>query len=134
MRKIDVVRCTFFGFLALLFSGCSGMNGSGGGVKESSSIPKEFHGTWTWNEDGVHPAGGEDPWTISAKSLGAHESSGKILSVEVHGASEIVVKMEVFAEGERYEEENCLKLSSDGNVLTIEDEEGHPIKLYRVKG
>ena len=129
--NIDLVSVSLLALLVSLFTGCSGIEG--GGVKETSSIPKEFHGTWTWNEDGVHPAGGEAPWTISAKAMGAHESSSKIQSVEVHGNGEVVVKMEVFAEGERYEEESCLKLSADGNELTIEDEEGHSIKLFRVK-
>ena len=117
--------------LLVLQVGCSPTGVPGGG--DSNSIPKAFHGTWTWVESGVHPAGGEAPWTITSKSVGAHESSGKILEVTSHGANEVVVKMEVAAEGEVYEEERCLKLSADGNKLTVEDEEGHPVTLYRVR-
>ena len=48
--NLDLVSVSLLAFLVLLFTGCSGIEG--GGVKETSSIPKEFHGTWTWNEDG----------------------------------------------------------------------------------
>lgn len=113
-------------------SACSSVNDPATTPRQSLTIPPSFHGTWTHNASGIHPAGGENPWVISASTVQAHESKGRVRSVKIHGSNEITVIQEVSAEGTEYTEQTHFSLSSDGRSLEIGTAQGGLIKLFRV--
>jgi len=125
---IVFVTCSVF-----VMTGCSTTEGTAPSPLQSSTIPKEFHGKWTHHSTGLHPAGGEEPWVLAAKTFQAHETYADVRSVTIHGSDAITVILDVSSEGEEYTEERYLELSRDGNRLVMKVAEGGPASLYRVR-
>ena len=108
--------------------------GATGNRSGLNRIPGEFHGTWTYKQDGRHPPGGENPTVIGATTWTGHESEGQVKSVQVSSENDITVTLAMSGEGETWVEQNHLWLSPDENVLTVtspSDQSGW--KLYRVR-
>ena len=108
--------------------------GSSGDQSGLNRIPSEFQGKWTYKQDGRHPPGAENPTVITATTWTGHETSGQVKSVQVIGDNHITVTLAMSGEGETWVEQNHLRLSPDGNVLTVtspRDQSGW--KLYRVR-
>ena len=101
--------------------------------QSTAEIPSPFHGTWTYDASGVHPSGAELPWTVKAKSISGHESYGEVNSVSMFDPREVVVSTDVSAEGEEFKAAQTLKLSPDGNQITVTSSGGEPLTLYRVR-
>ena len=85
------------------------------------TIPAKFRGTWTYKQDGKHPPGGENPTVIGATTWTGHESEGQVKSVRVSPDNDISVTMAMSGEGETWVDHSRLRLSPDGNVLTVVD-------------
>ncbi len=101
--------------------------------QSTAEIPSPFHGIWTYDASGVHPSASELPWTVKPGSISGHESNGKVTSVSIVDPREVVVSRDVSAEGEEFKTVETLKLSPDGNQLTITSSGGEPLTLYRVR-
>jgi len=109
-------------------------------AQKSQTIPKQFHGTWTWNENGIHPESSEMPVEISARQISGHESLGQVTRV-THSADNkraCIVNIDAACEGMEAKETLTLILSADGTRLTIEQEGPAtcafgPSVLYRVR-
>jgi hypothetical protein len=100
----------------------SSSSASSEGAQQTQSIPPQFHGTWTWNKNGVHPENGEQPLRITSSEVTAHETSGKVISVNQSDANKRIYKVNLNAasEGMEGKEEVTLSISSDGKRLTLE--------------
>ena len=92
--------------------------------KLSPIIPVGFQGTWTLNATGLHPAGGEEPWVLAAKTFRAHETYADVRFVIIHGSDAITLVLDVSSEGEEFTEEKYLKLAQNGNRLEMKRTEG----------
>ena len=71
---------------------------------------------------------------IGATTWTGHESYGQVKSVRVGSENDITVTMAMSGEGETWVDHNRLRLSPDGNVLTVigsDDQSGWT--LYRVR-
>jgi len=126
-------KTSFFAIVALAFVGTLY-------AQQGHTIPKEFHGTWTWNKNGIHPENSEMPVKISAKEISGHESSGQVTRVARSGTDEqaCVVNIDAACEGMEGKETLTLILSTDGRRLRIEQENPTtcafgPSVLYRVR-
>lgn len=97
-----------------------------------TTIPPKYHGTWTWNASGVHPSGGELPWTVRARSVQAHESGSEVQSVTVHGPNDITVIQSRSAEGEEFTSTSRMQISPDGRRLAV-NSGGRTVVLHRVR-
>jgi hypothetical protein len=98
------------------------------------TIPAEFRGTWTYKQDGRHPPGGENPTVIGATTWTGHESEGQVKSVRVGSENDISVTTAMSGEGETWVDQNRLRLSPDGTVLTVVDSSDQSgWTLYRVR-
>lgn len=91
-------------------------------AQQGQTIPSQFHGTWTWNKNGVHPENGEQPLRISSNEITAHETFGRVALVSLSGANKqvCVVHVDAASEGMEGKEQLTLTLSSDGKRLTLE--------------
>ena len=91
-------------------------------ANEGRVIPAQFHGTWTWNKNGVHPQEGEQPLRISSSEIAAHETSGQVMRVAQSGADSkaCVVNVNASCEGMEGREQLTLILSPDGQRLTLQ--------------
>jgi hypothetical protein len=90
-------------------------------AEQGRTIPAQFHGTWTWNENGFHPENGEQPLTISAKEITAHETSGQVtrtIEISADGRT-CTVSVDAACEGMEGKEKLTLILSSDGRRLAL---------------
>jgi murein DD-endopeptidase MepM/ murein hydrolase activator NlpD len=110
--------------------------GGTGQTKVATEIPEKFCGVWTPSKNGIHPPG-ETPTKISAKQWLGHESLGSVKQVRLSNNNEIVVELTVSAEGEEYIEKRYMRISTDGNVLSLidgSDSQGKVLAvLYRVR-
>lgn len=108
--------------------------------QNNQSIPAQFHGTWTWNKNGIHPENGEMPVKISAKEILGHESVGQVTRVtrSEEDKERCVVNIDAACEGMEGKETLILILSRDGRSLRIEQDNPTtcafgPSVLYRVR-
>ena len=109
-------------------------SGATGDQRVLKTIPAKFHGTWTYKQDGRHPPGGENPTVIGATTWTGHESEGQVTSVKVSSPNDVTVSMAVSGEGETWVDHNRLRISPDGNVLTVGGSPGQSgWTLYRVR-
>jgi hypothetical protein len=90
-------------------------------AQQGRTIPAQFHGTWTWNDNGVHPQDGEQPLTISSKEITAHETSGQVTgTIEISAdGRKCTVSVDAACEGMEGKEKLTLVLSSDGKRLKL---------------
>ena len=108
-------------------------------AQQSQSIPKQFHGTWTSNKNGIHPENVELPVKISAKEISGHESTGQVTRVTQSGDKQTcVINIDAACEGMEGKETLTLILSRDGKSLKIEQDNPTtcafgPSVLYRVR-
>jgi PBP1b-binding outer membrane lipoprotein LpoB len=114
---------------SLLLTGCV----TSTSPQYTAEIPSPFHGIWTYDASGVHPSAAELPWTVKARSISGHEFDGEVTSVSIVAPREVVVSRDVSAEGEEFKTVETLKLSPDGNQLTVTSSGGEPLTLYRVR-
>ena len=114
---------------SLLLAGCATTTPP----QANDEIPSLLHGTWTYDASGVHPSDAELPWTVKAKSISGHEFYGEVTSVRIVNPREVVVSSAMSAEGEEFTAVQTLKLSPDGNQLTVTGSEGDPYTLHRIR-
>lgn len=69
---------------------------------------------------------------IGATTWTGHESYGRVESVRVHDDQSITVTMAMSGEGETWVDHNRLRLSPDGNVLTVGSSDQSEWSLSRV--
>lgn len=117
----------------LVMTGCSTTEGTAPSPVQSLTIPEEFHGKWTLYSSGLHPARGEQPWVLAAKTFQAHETYADVRSVIIHGSDAITVILDVSSEGTEFTDEKYLELSRNQNRLVMKGTEGGLLSLYRIR-
>lgn len=109
-------------------------SGATGGHPVTATIPAKFQGTWTISKSGKHPTGGEGPTVIGATTWQGHESYGRARSVQIVSENEVTVTLAMTGEGEEWTDQRRLRLSPDGNAMTVSatnSQSNH--SLYRVR-
>jgi hypothetical protein len=98
----------------------------------ATTIPAKFQGVWTTNASGK--PSGENPTEIRATTWRGHESFGRVKSVRINGENDITVTRALTGEGTEWVDRVNLRLSPDGNVLTMGGASGQSgVPLYRVR-
>jgi len=84
-----------------------------------AAIPEPFHGTWEANQAACATGPTELRLTVSGSELRFHESIATVTSIEEDGDS-VSIAAGFEGEGERWARDLRLRLSADGQSLTVD--------------
>lgn len=97
------------------------------------AVPDVFLGLWAGapSDCGHDDHSDEMMMTITPSEIRFYESAGEIINIEIHGPSEITVRLELWGEGESWEEELRLTVSQKGKLLQTESRDYGPVFRHR---
>ena len=83
----------------------------------TATVPEQFRGAYAADASACTSPGHVTQLDIGASTIGFHESSGDVISVESSG-NDVGITAELTGEGETYQVTYSFQLSEDGKTLT----------------
>jgi hypothetical protein len=81
-------------------------------------IPPRFRGEWNRVPADCGSGRNDSRLVLSADRVRFHESSGRVVSVALHGGNEVGIAVEMTGEGDRWTAHYRFRLSENGRELT----------------